>query len=103
MRVSDYYSWTDSAAGFYMPFLLRQQQVKMPHSADQEYYFNKLRSMHLKNPVLIGFGIRDKSAFTQACSYATVLLLELHLLTFWKIRAKKKSDPGYYDFINSLK
>ena len=26
--------------------------------------------MNLKNPVLIGFGIRDKSSFLKACSYA---------------------------------
>ncbi|HTB27299.1 MAG TPA: tryptophan synthase subunit alpha, partial [Puia sp.] len=36
----------------------------------QENYFNKLRSMELKNPVMIGFGIKDKSSFTKACSFA---------------------------------
>jgi tryptophan synthase alpha chain len=35
----------------------------------QEDYFNKLKSMNLKNPVLVGFGIKDKATFTSACKY----------------------------------
>ncbi len=33
----------------------------------QQAYFERLRKMQLKNPVLVGFGIRDKQTFTQAC------------------------------------
>jgi len=35
----------------------------------QEGYFKKLQNMHLKNPVLVGFGIKDKATFTAACKY----------------------------------
>ena len=35
----------------------------------QENYFKKLQGMHLKNPVLVGFGIKDKATFTSACKY----------------------------------
>jgi tryptophan synthase alpha chain len=35
----------------------------------QEEYFKKLQNMHLKNPVLVGFGIKDKATFTAACKY----------------------------------
>ncbi len=38
--------------------------------SDQENYFNKLQIMRLKNPVLIGFGIKDKYSFSKACSFA---------------------------------
>lgn len=38
--------------------------------SDQAEYFARLKSMKLKNPVLIGFGIRDKASFSKACSYA---------------------------------
>ncbi len=38
--------------------------------SDQEPYFRKLKEMNLRNPVLIGFGIRDKSSFDEACSFA---------------------------------
>ena len=35
----------------------------------QESYFIKLQNMQLKNPVLVGFGIKDKATFTSACKY----------------------------------
>ena len=33
-------------------------------------YFKKIRSLSLKNPTLIGFGISDKESFIQACKYS---------------------------------
>ena len=33
-------------------------------------YLQKLQKMQLKNPVLVGFGIRDKETFEDACSHA---------------------------------
>lgn len=36
----------------------------------QESYFQKLQQMNLKNPILVGFGIRDKQTFEAACKYA---------------------------------
>jgi tryptophan synthase alpha chain len=38
---------------------------------EQKNYFKRLQSMKLKNPVLIGFGIKDRSSFSKACSYAS--------------------------------
>jgi len=35
----------------------------------QENYFKKLQQLHLKNPVLVGFGIKDKQTFAAACKY----------------------------------
>lgn len=35
---------------------------------DQQAYFARLKEMKLKNPVLIGFGIRDKHTFKAACA-----------------------------------
>lgn len=32
-----------------------------------EQYLQKLQSLNLKNPVLVGFGIRDRKTFEQAC------------------------------------
>lgn len=37
----------------------------------QESYFKKIKKMKLKNPVLIGFGIKDKATFNLACRYAS--------------------------------
>ncbi|OQP52083.1 tryptophan synthase subunit alpha [Niastella yeongjuensis] len=33
-------------------------------------YLQKLQDMKLKNPVLVGFGIKDKATFQQACEHA---------------------------------
>jgi tryptophan synthase alpha chain len=33
-------------------------------------YLQRLQKMKLKNPVLVGFGIKDKSSFDAACQYA---------------------------------
>ena len=35
-----------------------------------EKYLKRLKQMKLKNPILVGFGIKDKSTFRSACKYA---------------------------------
>lgn len=35
-----------------------------------ETYLQKLKSMQLQNPILVGFGIKDKATFDTACTYA---------------------------------
>ena len=36
---------------------------------DGDAYFKRLQSLQLKNPVLVGFGIKDKQTFDAACNY----------------------------------
>ncbi len=36
---------------------------------DQQYYFEKLQKMKLHNPVLVGFGIKDRASFQAACRH----------------------------------
>ena len=36
---------------------------------NQQVYFKKLYDMKLSNPVLVGFGIKDKQTFNAACEY----------------------------------
>ena len=36
---------------------------------DQSEYFKKLKEMKLQNPILVGFGIKDKDTFKAACEY----------------------------------
>ncbi|HVE60234.1 MAG TPA: tryptophan synthase subunit alpha [Chitinophagaceae bacterium] len=35
-----------------------------------EKYLQRLQAMNLKNPVLVGFGIKDRASFESACRYA---------------------------------
>ncbi len=37
--------------------------------SEQESYFKKLQDMKLKNPILVGFGIKDRQTFEAACKY----------------------------------
>lgn len=37
---------------------------------EQEAYFQRLQQMKLRNPVLVGFGIRDRDSFDAACRHA---------------------------------
>ena len=36
---------------------------------DQQVYFERLQKMALRNPILVGFGIRDHATFEEACRY----------------------------------
>lgn len=44
--------------------------AKSEISADQETYFTRIKSMQLKNPTLIGFGISNSETFDKACENA---------------------------------
>lgn len=44
--------------------------VKEGIQISQETYFKRIKSMNLKNPTLIGFGISDAQTFEKACEYA---------------------------------
>jgi tryptophan synthase alpha chain len=37
---------------------------------DVKTYLQNLKKLKLKNPVLVGFGIKDKQTFQAACEYA---------------------------------
>jgi tryptophan synthase alpha chain len=39
-------------------------------STQQTSYFERIQSMHLKSPTLIGFGISNQQSFQEACKYA---------------------------------
>jgi tryptophan synthase alpha chain len=42
----------------------------LPDAEVQQQYFERIASMNLNNPRLIGFGIADKAGFDRACQYA---------------------------------
>lgn len=39
-------------------------------SAEQENYFERIRAMDLRNPLVIGFGISDQQSFSKATAYS---------------------------------
>ncbi len=70
---------------------------------DQVSYFNRLRSMQLKNPVLIGFGIGDKNGFAQACSFANGAIIGTAFIRILENSNKNDIGSRIHDFINALK
>jgi|SRR5450432_359580 len=68
----------------------------------QEAYFKRLVSMKLKNPILIGFGIKDKTSFSAACAYAQGAIIGTAYIKILE-NAIEEEIPGHtMDFINSL-
>jgi tryptophan synthase alpha chain len=67
----------------------------------QQAYFKKLGTMNLNNPILVGFGIKDKQTFDAACAYTNGAIIGSAYINALKnttgIAATTK------DFINTVK
>lgn len=66
----------------------------------QESYFKRLKDMHLKNEILIGFGIKDNNTFKAACKHAAGAIIGTAY-----IKALENSDNIEGDtkkFLNSI-
>ncbi len=59
--------------------------------------------MKLKNPVLIGFGIKDKSGFSKACSYASGAIVGTAFIKILENASEQEIPGRVQEFINSLK
>jgi tryptophan synthase alpha chain len=59
--------------------------------------------MKLKNPVLIGFGIRDKAAFSKACSFANGAIIGTAFIKILENATEDEIPVRTRDFINSLR
>ena len=69
--------------------------------ADQSSYFKKLQDMKLNNPVLVGFGIKDKETFTAACKYTNGAIIGSAYIK--AIENSFNIDKDTKDFINTVK
>ncbi len=68
---------------------------------DQEDYFKKLQAMKLNNPVLVGFGIKDKNTFQTACKHVNGAIIGSAYINM----LKNTADIGLTTkkFINTVK
>jgi tryptophan synthase alpha chain len=64
--------WIDeNSNGFiYMVATAGTTGTRADVSSDQEAYFNRIKALKLKNPIVAGFGISDKNTFQKATSIA---------------------------------
>jgi tryptophan synthase alpha chain len=68
---------------------------------DQSEYFKKLENMNLTNPILIGFGIKDKKTFAAACKYSNGGIIGSAYIN--ALKDTNDIDGCTKDFINTLK
>lgn len=66
-----------------------------------ERYLQRLQSMQLKNPVLVGFGIKDKETFQSACKYANGAIIGTAFIK--ALSEGKDVKPVIEKFMNSLR
>jgi tryptophan synthase alpha chain len=71
--------------------------------SDQEIYFERLRKMKLQNPVLIGFGIRDRFSFLKACTYANGAIIGTAYIKALENATEPEIPAKTMEFVNSLK
>lgn len=67
----------------------------------QQAYFERLKTLQLKNPVLIGFGIKDKPTFDAACAYSNGAIIGTAFIK--AVENAKDLDGTIKQFIQSVK
>src|SRR6185312_11839821 len=75
---------------------------KNKNLSDQAEYFSRLKSMNLRNPVLIGFGIKDKESFAKACSYANGAIIGTAFIKAVEGANQDEIETRTKNFLNSL-
>ncbi|MES2373631.1 MAG: tryptophan synthase subunit alpha [Bacteroidota bacterium] len=65
-----------------------------------EKYLQRLQSMKLKNPVLVGFGIKDKETFQSACKYANGAIIGTAYIKM--LEEAKNIEEGTQTFLNNV-
>lgn len=68
---------------------------------DQQAYFERLQQLKLSNPVLIGFGIKDKATFETAARYANGAIIGTAFIK--AVENSKDIDGTVRTFIESIK
>lgn len=64
-------------------------------------YFEKLKNFGLKNPVLIGFGIHDKSSFDHAAAYANGAIIGSAYIR--SLHGQNDVEKVTRDFVNKIR
>jgi tryptophan synthase alpha chain len=75
--------------------------AKGDFSDDQRKYFNKLKSLNLKNPYLIGFGISNNETFSTACQFSAGAIVGSAFINLLKSSSNIQADIN--TFVKSLK
>ena len=66
-----------------------------------EKYLQRLQSMNLKNPVLVGFGIKDQETFESACKYANGAIIGTAFIK--ALEGTENIELSVHSFMSGLK
>lgn len=75
--------------------------AKGEFSNEQLAYFERLKSMNLKNPFLIGFGISDQKSFSTAANYGSGAIVGSAFINL--LKASKNLEADITSFVKKLK
>ena len=67
----------------------------------QSAYFQRLENENLKNPVLVGFGIKDKNTFKAACQYTNGAVIGTAFIK--ALQAAGDIENNIHQFINDIR
>ena len=91
----------ENSSGFiYMVSSASTTGVKNGIDVEKEKYFARIKSMKLKNPLVIGFGISDNKTFSKACEYANGAIIGS---AFVKSLEKGNSEPSIGKFVTEIR
>ncbi|MEO6228492.1 MAG: tryptophan synthase subunit alpha [Ferruginibacter sp.] len=68
--------------------------------SDQSAYFKKLQGMNLSNPILVGFGIKDKATFEAACEFTNGAIIGSAYIK--ALDGSTDTDTSTKDFLNTI-
>lgn len=68
--------------------------------ADVSSYLRRLQELQLKNPVLVGFGIKDKSTFEAACAFANGAIIGSAFIK--ALGSSENLEQTISDFLSSI-
>lgn len=95
----------NNSRGFiYMVSSASTTGAKAAISREQITYFKRVKSMDLKNPTLIGFGISSKESFDRACDHASGAIIGSAFIEVLKNTNKFEEDiSGFIKSVKGLK
>jgi tryptophan synthase alpha chain len=70
-------------------------------TAEQLNYFERIRSLNLKNPIVAGFGISDRTSFQTACSFANGVIVGSAFIKM--LEQSKNIEKDISTFIHQFK
>ena len=67
----------------------------------QKEYFARMKSLNLKNPLVIGFGISNRETFSYACEYANGAIIGSAFVKM--LDESKNLEQGIADFVGKIR